>query len=169
MHHFRSRMLWKLTNDHFYNCKTEKSFILRHFRSPMLWKSIIHRSAWGNPVEIEVATEVAIEVQLSDGSGLDFRPSGGSGRPPTPSPPHAPTPAHPHTRSCTRIDFNTPRFSSFGKKNHFLFENRSLVDFKKGDEQLWWFLFDFCLVPLSKSINDRFWERNQTEIKQKSP
>ena len=33
-----------------------------------------------------------------------------------PPPPHAPTPAHPHTRSCTRIDFNTPRFSSFGKK-----------------------------------------------------
>ena len=33
-----------------------------------------------------------------------------------PPPPHAPTPAHPHTRSCTRIDFNTPRLSSFGKK-----------------------------------------------------
>ena len=31
-----------------------------------------------------------------------------------PPPPHAPTPAHPHTRSCTRIDFNTPRLPSYG-------------------------------------------------------
>ena len=84
-----------------------KSCSLHHFRSLMLWKSIIHRSARGNPV--------GTEVVLSEKYGPDFRPSGGSGRPPTPSPPHAPTPAHPHTRSCTRIDFNTPRFSSFGK------------------------------------------------------
>ena len=50
-----------------------------------------------------------------------------SGRFPTPSPPHAPTPAHPHTRSCTRIDFNTPRLSSFGKKINSLCIFRSYV------------------------------------------
>ena len=78
----------------------------------MLWKSIIHRSAWGNPVGIEVV----YRCYHAKRHGTDFRPSGGSGRPPTPSPPHAPTPAHPHTRSCTRIDCNTPRLLSFGKK-----------------------------------------------------
>ena len=31
-----------------------KSCSLHHFRSLMLWKSIMHRSARGNPVEIEV-------------------------------------------------------------------------------------------------------------------
>ena len=112
LHHFRSLMLWKSTNDHFSNSKQAEILQFASFSFTYALK-INHSSL--RPRQ-SGRYRGATEVVPSEKSRTDFRPSGGSGRPPTPSPPHAPTPAHPHTRSCTRIDFNTPRFSSFGKK-----------------------------------------------------
>ena len=137
LHHFRSRMLWKSTNDHFYNSKTaeilhfhiivvhlsfenrpmltfaivnrRKSCILHHFRSRMLWKSIIHRSAWGNPVGIDHRI----------GPGISGPAAAGPGRLksyPTPWPANFFHPPHPHTQVQTRIDFINPDCHLLGKK-----------------------------------------------------
>ena len=81
-------------------------------------KSINDRFSLDNQTEIKQdKTEIkqkSNRIQQTDPGQIAGRRADPAGV--LPPPPHAPTPAHPHTRSCTRIDFNTPRLPSFGKK-----------------------------------------------------